>query len=150
MLVRDIMQTDVACCNATADACAAAETLWDRDCGALPVLGQSGQVIGMVTDRDLCMAALTQGKRLDQIPVRSVMSRGVYTCRVDQEMAVAHYLMREHKIRRLPVLDRKGDLVGILSLNDLARIAEDEASRAEVAKTLAGVGRAREFAEAPA
>ncbi len=150
MLVKDIMQTDIACCDATAIACAAAEILWDRDCGALPVLGPNGQVIGMVTDRDLCMAALTQGKRLDQIPVSSVMSRGVYTCRADQEMAVAHYLMRQHQIRRLPVLDRKGDLVGILSLNDLARLAGDEAARAEVARTLAGVGQAREFAEAPA
>ena len=46
MLVKDIMQTDIACCDATAIACAAAEILWDRDCGALPVLGSNGQVIG--------------------------------------------------------------------------------------------------------
>ena len=78
------------------------------------------------------------------------MSDGVCTCRADQEMGVAHYLMREHRIRRLPVLDRRGDLVGILSLNDLARAAQDDATRREAAKTLAGVGRAHEFAEATA
>ena len=101
----------------------AAQLMWDRDCGALPVLGDDGAVIGMVTDRDICMAAFTQGRPLREIPVATAMAPEVISCRSTDTIAVAEELMGQHKVRRMPVLDGEGRPVGLLSLNDVVRFA---------------------------
>jgi CBS domain-containing protein len=95
--------------------------MWERDCGAVPVLDQEGSVVAMLTDRDLCMAAMTQGKALSEIRVSSAMSRSLWACRPDDDLSQAEALMRTRKVRRLPVVDAEGRLLGILSLSDLAR-----------------------------
>jgi CBS-domain-containing membrane protein len=75
----------------------------------------------MLTDRDLCMAAMLQGKGLSEIRVSSAMSRDLWYCRPDDDLSYAEEVMRMHKVRRLPVVDAQGKLLGILSLSDLAR-----------------------------
>lgn len=100
-----------------------AKTMWERDCGAVPVVDQEGRVVAMVTDRDLCMAALTQGRPLAEIHVSSAMSRRLWSCRPQDDVKDAEKLMRAHQVRRLPVVDAEGKLVGILSISDLARVA---------------------------
>ncbi|MGQ0613363.1 MAG: CBS domain-containing protein [Planctomycetaceae bacterium] len=150
MNVRELMSGDVARCAPDATMAEAARLLWDHDCGALPVVCcETGRVIGMVTDRDLCMAALIRGARLDELPVSVAMSRDVRTCHADDTADRAHAILREHQVRRLPVVDAEGCLVGILSLNDLARRAAKGRGPAaivrqrEVAKTLAAVSAPR-------
>ncbi len=150
MNVQELMSVDVARCAPDATMAEAARLLWDHDCGALPVVCcETGCVIGMVTDRDLCMAALIRGGRLDEMPVSIAMSREVRACDVDETAARAHAIMREHRVRRLPVVDAEGQLVGILSLNDLARRAAKGRGPAaigrqrDVAKTLAAVSAPR-------
>jgi CBS-domain-containing membrane protein len=98
-----------------------------------------------VTDRDICMAAYTQGQRLSSIPVTVAMAKSVITCQADDDVDAAERSMRQARIRRLPVVDPQGQLVGILSLNDLAREALHDGSRRDaprsedVTQTLAAI-----------
>jgi len=104
----------------------AARIMWEHDCGCVPVVDGEGRVIGMVTDRDVCMAAYTQGLPLWAIPVATAMSKEVHACRPDDALLVAERIMREHRVRRLPVVAADGTLAGILSLNDVAQEAARE------------------------
>ena len=122
MNVSEIMTTDVACCGADESMEVAARRMWDRDCGCVPVL-RDGVVAGMITDRDICMAALTQGQPLAKMTVGSAMSSNAWTCRPSDSLEDAERVMQERQVRRLPVVGPKGEIVGILSLNDLARAA---------------------------
>src|SRR5271166_1756344 len=98
---------------------AAARIMWDHDCGCAPVVDAHGRLVGIVTDRDVCMAAYTQGRQLDAIPVERAMSARVVSCARGDDLEAAHHLMRTHEIHRLPVVDSRGRLIGILSLSDL-------------------------------
>jgi len=89
----------------------------------VPVVDQDGVVVAMLTDRDVCMAAFTQGRALGDIRISSAMSKSVWTCRPEDDVKLAEERMRHHRVRRLPVVDAEGRLVGILSLSDLAREA---------------------------
>jgi CBS domain-containing protein len=104
----------------------AAGTMWERDIGALPVVNAARQVVAMITDRDICMAAYMRAKPLPDISVSEAMSREIFFTSVDASIAEAEQLMRMHRVRRLPVLDAEGILVGIISLKDLAQEAENE------------------------
>lgn len=97
-----------------------AKLMWEHDLGALPVVNDHNQVIGMITDRDIAMAAFTQGKRLIDIVAESSMSKSAITCSEDDEVGKALELMQKHQIHRIPVLDNSQKLVGILSFNDVA------------------------------
>jgi CBS domain-containing protein len=128
----------------------AAAVMWDHDVGCVPVLGDDGSVVGMITDRDICMAALTRGTRLCEIEVASAMSRRVHACAPEQSLAEAGEIMRLDRVRRTPVVDRAGRLIGLLSLGDLAREAVHQRRRkhgepmdAGVATTLAAVSEPR-------
>jgi CBS domain-containing protein len=125
---------------------AAAQLMWDHDCGAVPVVDRAtGRLAGIVTDRDMCMAALLSNRPPHTIPVREVMSREVRTCQEDDELRTVHARMREHRIRRLPVVDQDTHLIGVVSLNALAaeafagRSAAAAKRQREVAKTLGAV-----------
>ena len=128
--VAQLMNRDVKTCLVSDDLSRAAQLMWDHDCGFIPVVvfTEDGhrRVVGVITDRDVCMAAYTKGATLSAIPVGDVMSRGVRACRSDDTPEVAESLMRQHRVRRLPVIDTQSDLVGVLSLNDLARWAAHE------------------------
>jgi len=154
MKISKIMKTDVEVCGLDDNLAAAASRMWDCDIGCLPVLDDSGQVIGMVTDRDICMAAMTRGQVLRDIPVSVAMAREVLSCPPDATLVEAEEIMRSGQVRRLPVIDSDGSLVGIVSLNDLALLAEQEMGRKnkelsaqEVAATLAAICSPRAAAE---
>ena len=80
MKVSDLMTREVRTCHQHDSLNRAAQLMWENDCGAVPVVDSDLKVIGMLTDRDICMAAYTQGKRLDEIPVVTAMSRQVVRC----------------------------------------------------------------------
>jgi CBS domain-containing protein len=117
------MTADVGTCRPYDGADKGAKVMWEQDCGAVPVVDQDRRVVAMLTDRDVCMAAFTQGRPLSEIRVSSAMSRNLWTCRPDDDVAEAEAVMRANKVRRLPVVDAEGKLAGILSLSDLARAA---------------------------
>ena len=127
-----------------------AQIMWDHDCGAVPVVDDQGRGIAMITDRDICMAAYTRAACLQDISISSVMARDLHTCAPEQSVAKAEEVMRLDRIRRTPVVDARGRLLGILSLADLAREAVHQKRRkygepldAEVTSTLAAVSEPR-------
>lgn len=146
MKVRSLMTADVAVCQIDEPMINAARVMWERDCGFVAVVKESNDnLVGVITDRDMCMAALTRGLPLDRMAVADAMHPEPCVCRADDLLTAAHRTMREHQLRRLPVLDEEDKLVGVVTLNDLARNADKargttlaRKSRA-VSKTLAAV-----------
>jgi CBS domain-containing protein len=120
MQVKDLMTPSPTACTLQDTTNEAARIMWERDCGAVPVVDDQGRVVGMITDRDICIAAYFQGEPLSQIRVADVMSRELSTVRPDDDVTRAEHVMREHQIRRLPVVADGQLLVGILSVGDLA------------------------------
>lgn len=121
MLVADLMRRTVYSCSVTATLNDAARIMWEHRVGCVPVLADGGHVVGIVTDRDVCMGAYTSGARLAAIAVTASMSRKVVCCRPTQTLRDVEELMRSHQIRRLPVVDDPGRLLGLVSLDDIAR-----------------------------
>jgi CBS-domain-containing membrane protein len=101
----------------------AAQLMWQNDCGALPIIRDGNNVIGMITDRDICMAASMRDRTPSSISVEEVMTGQVYAVQPDDDIDHALKSMAEHQIRRLPVIDPEGELVGLLSINDIVRHA---------------------------
>lgn len=119
MRVDQLMTTHVKTVGVDADAASAAMAMWEADCGVVPVVGYDGSVAGVVTDRDICMGALLSHRREAELRVRDVMSKHVYACLPDDDVQTALATMRDKHVRRLPVIDQTGHLVGLLSLNDV-------------------------------
>jgi CBS-domain-containing membrane protein len=119
--VSDLMATRVATCSPDDSLNRAAQIMWEQRCGSVPVVDQDRHVLGMITDRDVCMGAYTQGRRLDDIAVTAVMSRPVRICPGTATAEEAEGLMMAHSVHRLIVLDDAGRLGGVISLDDIAR-----------------------------
>lgn len=126
MKVRELMTAEVRSCPEYSTLNTAAQMMWDHDIGCLPVVDRENRVIGILTDRDICMSAYMQGVGLTGAQVTSAMSKQVFSCRPEDEIAIAEKLMREKQLHRLPVIDAQGQLVGVLSVNDIAREAAQE------------------------
>jgi CBS domain-containing protein len=143
--VKRFMQKPVSC-SAQDGLARVAQIMWELDCGAVPVVSD-GALVGMVTDRDACMAAYTSGRALADIPVAIAMSQDVLS--IDEETTLQDVLalLRERRIRRVPVT-KDGGLIGIVSLADIARWIERHGggatpAGAELAHTLAVVSEVR-------
>jgi CBS domain-containing protein len=124
MKVAELMTRNVASCRANESLSAACKVMWDCDCGTVPVVSENeDRVIGVITDRDICMCCWMAGAGPQDLTIRQAMSRTLHTCSADASVAEAERIMRANQIRRLPITDRDGRLVGILSLADIAREA---------------------------
>jgi len=121
--VRSLMTTHVQTCGEEDSLARAAQLMWEADCGSVPVL-ENSQIVGLITDRDVCMASYTQGRPPAEMRVGNVMSRRVYTCSVDDSVGSALSLMAQQLVRRLPVTGQDGRLEGMLALADVARWAK--------------------------
>lgn len=120
MKVKELMTTDVKRCSPETNLAAAAKIMWEGDCGAVPVTDESNHVVGVITDRDICIAAATRPRTEGEIPVQEVMSKTLYTCAPADDVRSALETMKTRKIRRLPVVDQSGRLAGIVSIHDIA------------------------------
>lgn len=150
MLVAQLMTRQVVECRPDSTLAQAAQLMWDHDCGCLPVCSVDGshRVVGMITDRDVCMSALVQGRPLPELQVGDAMSRPVIFCRPKDPLSDVETMMRAARIRRLPVVGECEELVGMIALADLAREAAAESTQpkrkvteTEVADTLAAICR---------
>ncbi len=147
MLVKELMTQSVAFCEPDDALDAAAEQMWHRDCGALPVCdAQANQVVGMVTDRDICMHSHFHHQSLDQLSVADAMTREPKICKAEDSIVDAEQVMRQAYVRRVPVVNDEGGLVGIITLADIAKEAAREGHRespritqTEVADTLSTI-----------
>jgi CBS-domain-containing membrane protein len=136
MRVEQLMNQPIITCDETDSLNEAAKLMWDHDIGALAVVDGNGRLTGVITDRDICMAAYTQGRRLTSIGVARVMAAHVVSCRREEPVAEAQRRMVEHKIRRLPVVDDEGHPIGILTLSDVAQAAAKDANGSSAARRL--------------
>lgn len=142
MRVDQLMTKQVKWCGPDDTLDRAAQYMWDNDCGCLPVCAVDGinRVVGVVTDRDICMSALFQGKALRDLRVSNTMARVLTTCRPSDSLTDAERSMSEARIRRLPVVDDQGSLVGMIALADLAQEALREHAAGKSTITEAAVG----------
>jgi CBS domain-containing protein len=119
MLVREVMSSDVAAVNPSISVAVAARVMRDRVVGCLPVVEQ-GQLIGMITDRDLVERVVAEGLDAYRTSVRAAMSAAPISCSADHRAETARQIMEESWIKHLPVLGARGELVGVLAYGDLA------------------------------
>ena len=119
MRVEDVMNKAVASCHPDANLAVAAALMWEHNCGQLPVVNDEGKVSAVITDRDICIALGTRNQRACELTVRDVTCRAAVVCHADDHLRSALKIMAEERVRRLPVVDQEGVLVGILSLDDV-------------------------------
>jgi CBS domain-containing protein len=124
MKVQDCMTSPARSCTASASLVTAAAIMWDYQIGALPVIDAEGRPIGIITDRDICMAAARKGRFAGDVSVRETMSPNPFTARADEDLAKTLDTMAARQVRRLPVVDHENRLIGIVSINDAAAAAE--------------------------
>jgi CBS domain-containing protein len=154
MNIEQIMTKDVDCCGPDDNMNRAAQIMWERDCGIVPITdpARNRRLVGVVTDRDICMAAYTRGQRLDEIRIGDVMSSRVHACRPDDAPGRVEDVMKKAQVHRLPVVDQENQLVGIVSLADLARRARNsgataksrtEPTASDIGETIAAISQPR-------
>lgn len=120
MRVEDICTRDVKSCTRETTLADAGNLMWDGNCDVLPVVDEIGKVIGVITDRDIGMAAAVTRQPAPSMPVRVAFQPDVPVCRLGDGVRDALRTMRIHKVLRLPVVDGAGVIKGILSLTDVA------------------------------
>lgn len=98
--------------------------MWQRDCGVVPVVDEQKQVIGMITDRDICIAVATQNRLASDIRVSEIISGKVRSCQPNDDLEDALKTMKKRQLRRLPVTDKDGILLGIISIGDLLNLGK--------------------------
>jgi CBS domain-containing protein len=119
MKIEDVMTRRVVAARADTDLAHVARLMWDNDCGSVPVVDAEDKVIGILTDRDLCMGAHFSGRTLRELRAAGSMASEVLTCRAGDSPASVAKRMGEKRVRRVPVVDDGGRLIGLLSVGDL-------------------------------
>lgn len=147
---QDIMTPQPVTCRIHETANAAAHAMWTHDIGSLPVTDANGRVVGMLTDRDIAMAAYTQGRPLERIGIASAVSEEVYAVGPTASIDEIEHVMRQRQVHRVPVVDDDGRAIGVVSLNDLARESEGSTRKREVAATLRSIYMGRVAQRPPA
>jgi CBS domain-containing protein len=127
MNVSDIMSKDFGACNADSDLESVAKIMWDKNCGSIPVLDGSNKLVGVITDRDIAMGCALNHKAEWELKTNDILNnRTLFTCRSDEDVKNALQRMSDHHIRRLPVVDGNGQLLGMLSIDDIISLAQED------------------------
>lgn len=121
MIVKEVMSTAVGTCAPETDLGAVIAIMRDRNCGFVPVVDSHGLVVGVVTDRDVCMAAGAKHRPPARISASETMSHPVFSCFTDENLKTVLVTMAKHRVRRLPVLNKTGHLEGVLSIDDIVQ-----------------------------
>lgn len=143
MKIEQVMTPSPATCGPTDNLGQVVEHMWDADCGIVPVVDDGGHLLGVITDRDICIATATRDLAPAQIRAVDMVRGSVVACRPNDDLQTALALMKEHRLRRLPVTTEEGVLHGIVSLNDIALIAGrgDTVSASELLATMKAICR---------
>jgi CBS domain-containing protein len=118
MKVKEIMTVEPKTCTSDTTLAAAANLMWEGDCGVLPVV-ENGAVVGVVTDRDMYIALATRNKLASEVKVGDVARHTVLTCEPEDDVHAALTTMKRARVRRLPVVGFAGTVLGIVSMNDI-------------------------------
>jgi CBS domain-containing protein len=142
MKAQDVMTKNLFCIGSEQSLNDAAQLMWDRDCGSAPVVNGDNQVVAMITDRDIAMAAYIAGNRLADIPIETAMSQQLVCCKADDDIGEVQHLMQVHRLHRIPVVDDQLKPLGIISLNDIASTCKSGSRQVkpkDVSDTLAAI-----------
>ena len=132
MKVKEVMTPDAKAAWITESLADAAKTMWENDCGILPIIKEGRKVVGMITDRDICMAVAKRDRKPSAISIEEVLNRIVFAAEAEEDIEQALQTMREHKVRRLPVLNLEGELQGIVSMNDIVLRAKGNGKKPQI------------------
>jgi len=120
MTVKEVMTPEVTTCHLDTNLAAASALLWENDLRAVPVLTSTGEFVGVLTDRDICIALGTRNVRASELTAGEVVSGGALVCSSSDDIGVALQLMRDAKVRQLPVLNSDRRLEGLVSIGDVS------------------------------
>lgn len=153
MKAKQLMSTTVRTCSPLDTLALAAHKMWAADVGCLVVVDAEHKPVAMITDRDIAMAAYLRGAALHDVRVDDAMSKRLLACTPETPLSEIEALMQRAQIRRIPIVGAGEQLVGIVTLADLARDVESSARRLAampaLAKTLAAVTERRQSLVAP-
>ena len=141
MKIEQVMTPSPATCGVADNLAEVVERMWDANCGIVPVVDDAAHVVGVITDRDICIASATRGLAPGDIRADDMQRRPVVSCRPDDHVKTALALMKKHRVRRLPVTTDEGILHGIISLDDIALSAgaRGTVTAAEVLATMKAI-----------
>ena len=143
MKIETIMTQPVQSCGLDTNLGSVVETMWKYDCGIVPVVNDHGEAVGVVTDRDICIALGTRDAQASTLVARNVMTQPIVGCAPGDECIDALLTMEERHVRRLPVLGTGGVVLGIVSIDDIvrwaARAPANDPLRTVLLQALAGV-----------
>jgi CBS domain-containing protein len=124
MNVETIMTKQPVCCSPSDTVQHVAQMMRQNDIGALPVVSDlvSKNLVGIITDRDLCISAMADGKDPRATPIANYFTKTVVTCTPEDALEVCEQKMKQHRVRRMPVVDKKNECVGMVVQADLARV----------------------------
>jgi len=140
--VQEVMTRNVFCIGDAQSLNDAAQLMWEHNCGSVPVVNEDRQVVAMITDRDIAMAAYTKGRCLADIPLDTAKSQQLVCCKPEDDIREVQHMMRTHQLHRIPVVDDKLQPVGIVSLNDIAGLCQSGSKQIkpkDVSDTLAAI-----------
>lgn len=139
MRVEEVMTKEVSYCAPGTNAAAAAELMWTKNCGSLPIVDGGGRVVGMVTDRDLFIALGTRNQRPADLTVGEIMRGDLALCAPDDDVRTALMKMAQRQSHRLPVIDKDGALKGIISIDDVVLRAEADGLSKDVLEAMKAI-----------
>jgi CBS domain-containing protein len=126
MRVSELMSTPARSCSVTSSVQEAARLMWEFGVGTVPVVDPENRLVGVITDRDVGMAAYSKGRALSEIAVEIVMSAPAFSCVVNDEMRDVVTRMLSHQHRRMPVVNEHHEVVGLISLDDAQQGANSD------------------------
>jgi len=144
MKVKDVMKTDVGFCSAEDSLMKCGEMMRRMDCGAVPILDEERRVVGMLTDRDLCLAVVARNRKASDVRTGDLIKGAAVVCAADDKIESVLKNLRRNRIKRLPVIGAGGELVGIVSVSDiLLGVRKDKNLKKKIYATLKAVAKPR-------
>lgn len=144
MKVKDAMKTDVVFCAPEDNLMKVADMMRLRDCGVIPVLDDRKQIVGMLTDRDICLAIAARNRKASDVKAKDLLKIKAITCLAGDDLESALRKMRKYQIKRLAVVDKGNELVGILTIADaLLSVRKDKSLKKKIYSTLKAIAKPR-------
>jgi CBS domain-containing protein len=144
MKCKDIMTPNPTTCTRSATAQAAALIMSEEDVGIVPIVdSKTKQLLGVVTDRDLCLDVVAAGKHPEEVHVSESLHANPVICKAEDDVEVCLTRMKEHQIRRMPIVDEAGICIGIISQKDLALNLEQSENVHETVRKISQPSRAQ-------
>jgi CBS-domain-containing membrane protein len=144
MKVKDVMKIDVGVCSAEDSLMKAAETMLRRDCGCVPIVDEERRVVGILTDRDLCLAIVARNRKASDVKTKDLIRTEVVSCAADDNIETALKKLRRNQIKRLPVIGENQELVGIVSISDfLLGVQKDKKLKKRIYATIKAAAKPR-------